>query len=445
MTFDKKTWNFDDTPTEEDANRWEEGINEALKSIVPKHVTGDWNDITEDGIYHGEATMLNAPIYVYGPDSYKSSAAKVFVNTNLSIQGTVCVQLAVVTTLTGRVHEMLQVRYLLLDGTWSAWEGFLGRNEFVHFINRQDNPHGVTKEQIAGLNHKIVEIGENTTVNESTNPNNQGAIVIGRNAHVTMNSISIGRNSTTNNYNSVAIGYDSEGNGTYSTSLGYYSVASGSGTALGRSAKAIGSTSVALGGYSIADGTGSVAIGRGSHVINSGEGVLGVSNTGATPGVWTVPGSFSVGGSKNFEIPHPKPEKSATHRIRHGAVESPTAGDTLYRYTVKATDDNDVQYIDLPDYFIYLNKDVQIFVTPQGHFSNGYGVLNRETEQLEIHCQSPGEYNVIVIGTRNDYHQSIQEWDIRGVEREIGESWAGETYAFSVDEIVEVEEIKEAE
>lgn len=88
-------------------------------------------------------------------------------------------------------------------------------------------------------------------------------------------------------------------------------------------------------------------------------------------------------------------------------------------------------------------QNVQVFVTPQGHFGNGYGELNRENEQLEIHCQLEGEYNVLVIGTRNDNHQSVQDWDIKGVEREIGQSWTGETYAFEVDEIMEVEEIKE--
>ena len=158
---------------------------------------------------------------------------------------------------------------------------------------------------------------------------------------------------------------------------------------------------------------------------------------------WKVPGSFTVNGLKNFEIPHPHPDKKATHVIRHGVVESPTAGDTLYRYQIQSTKENDLVTIDLPDYFMHLNKDVQIFVTPQGHFGNGYGVLNREAEQLEIHCQYEGEYNVLVIGTRNDDHQSVQDWGIKGVEREIGESWTGETYVFEVDEIIEVEEIKE--
>lgn len=183
-----------------------------------------------------------------------------------------------------------------------------------------------------------------------------------------------------------------------------------------------------------------VALGANAKSLNNGEGVLGNDQH---VNDWVVPGKFTVKGTKNFEIPHPKPEKKATHVIRHGAVESPTAGDTLYRYKVQADKDDDLVVIDLPDYFIWLNKNVQIFVTPQGHFGNGYGLLNRETEQLEIHCQYEGEYNVLVIGTRNDDHQSVQDWDIKGVEREIGESWTGETYVFEVDEILEVEEIKE--
>lgn len=45
-------------------------------------------------------------------------------------------------------------------------------------------------------------------------------------------------------------------------------------------------------------------------------------------------GSFSVTGTKQFEMPHPKPDLMHTHVLRHGAVESPTAGDTLYRYFI---------------------------------------------------------------------------------------------------------------
>jgi hypothetical protein len=241
----------------------------------------------------------------------------------------------------------------------------------------------------------------------------------------------------------LGLGSNASATGDYAVALGYGASAAGIySVALGVDASAAKASSVALGVDASAAGSFSVALGNTASAENNNEGILGTTGP-YTTNKWKVPGDFTVSGTKNFEIPHPKPEKSATHVIRHGAVESPTPGDTLYRWKIQATKDNDIITIDLPDYFIYLNKDVQIWVTGQGHFGNGYGTLNRETEQLEIHCQFAGEYNVLVIGTRNDDHQSVQDWYIKGVEREIGESWTGETYAFSVDEIMEVEEIKE--
>lgn len=193
---------------------------------------------------------------------------------------------------------------------------------------------------------------------------------------------------------------------------------------------------IAIGYSSTASGKHSVAISTNSKALNDNDIALG----GDTHSV-NILGELNVRGTKNFEMPHPKPEKMATHRIRHGTVETPSAGDNLYRYQITSTKDNDTQIIDLPDYFIHLNKNVQVFVTPQEHFGNGYGNLNRGTEQLEIHCESEGKYNILVIGTRNDNHQSVQNWDVKGVEREIGESWNGETYVFEVEEITDVEEI----
>lgn len=242
------------------------------------------------------------------------------------------------------------------------------------------------------------------------------------------NSVALGVDSTAHFTQSVAIGREAHTNSAGSTALGYLSRSYAGSTAVGDRAESTGQYSVALGRFATA--------------LNNNEGVLGGSDTGV-PNKWNVPGDFSVSGTKNFEIPHPQPDKKSSHRLRHSAVESPTAGDTLYRFKVESKQEDDKQYITLPDYFIHLNKDVQIFVTPQGHYGNGYGVLNEETEQLEIHCQYEGEYNVLVIGTRNDDHQSVQDWHIKGVEREIGESWTGETYAFSVDEIIDVKEIKE--
>ena len=253
--------------------------------------------------------------------------------------------------------------------------------------------------------------------------------------------VAIGAGSSAPSYSSVAVGEEAKALGSHSLALGPKAEVSNYQTApiaIGWKASAQSHYSMALGANAEASSSEATAIGVGALANNTYDVVLGRDSSNVK-----VPGNFNVSGTKNFEIPHPKPTKRATHVLRHGTVESPTVGDTLYRWRVLAPDDNGLVLIDLPDYFIHLNKDVQIFVTPQGHFGNGYGVLDEETEQLEIHCQLAGEYNVLVIGTRNDDHQSVQDWYIKGVEREIGESWTGETYVFSVDEILEVEEIKE--
>ena len=312
----------------------------------------------------------------------------------------------------------------------------------------QDNVHGLRSEKVV--------IGRNSNADDA------GFIAIGDGAEATsdqLSSIAIGKNAKTDSFlgRTVVIGENASA-GDSSVVIGTDSqVSKGSGIAIGRNAKITttttdtyaiaigrdslisgGSWNIALGKEAESSAPYSAAIGDRAITENTNDIVVGINSHHTK-----IPGNFTVSGTKNFEIPHPKPEKKATHVIRHGAVESPTPGDTLYRYKITATKDNDLVTIDLPDYFIYLNKDVQIWVTGQGHFGNGYGILNRETEQLEIHCQNSGEYNVLAIGTRNDDHQSVQEWYIKGVEREVGESWTGETYAFSIDEIMEVEEIKE--
>jgi hypothetical protein len=290
--------------------------------------------------------------------------------------------------------------------------------------------HAVGQHNIAiGNDAQAINYEKAIAIGNLSRARKANAIAIGTNAHTdASDSISMGVNAkVVSGGGSVIIGPEANGTGDFAIALGYNTkTGDGYGVAIGANAEN--------------KGYYSVAIGRNAVNLNGGEGCLGEASWTKD---WRVPGTFKVNGTKNFEMPHPKPEKKATHVIRHGTVESPTAGDTLYRYRVVAIKENDLVTIDLPDYFIWLNKDVQIFVTPQGHFGNSYGVLNREAEQLEIHCQYEGEYNVLVIGTRNDDHQSVQDWDLKGVERETGESWTGETYAFEVDEIIEVEEIKE--
>ncbi|MED4461868.1 phage tail protein [Metabacillus fastidiosus] len=181
----------------------------------------------------------------------------------------------------------------------------------------------------------------------------------------------------------------------------------------------------------------STAIGAFSRARNMYDGVLGTSVSDGNTHRWIIPGSLSVAGTKNFEIPHPAPHKLDTHVIRHGAVESPTAGDTLYRFTIEAITDGQQVELQLPDYFQYLNTNVDVWVNGHRHFGRAFGEV--VGDKLLVTCEKAGQYKVLVIGTRND--ENVQDWHVRGVEREIGESWLGETYMFEDEEIINADEI----
>lgn len=304
-----------------------------------------------------------------------------------------------------------------IEGTPQAWQA---GTEVARFFTAYDHnsiidnfvAHKAEKasvDNVHGLRNAQIALGENSVASGVR------SIAIGRGSQVARsNSISIGNVASVVGQNTIAIGSEASAADAFGSA------------AIGGQAK------VEAGGYNM-------ALGYGAKVSNAYEGILGVPTSGYGPRHIIVPGNFTVNGTKNFEIPHPKPSKKDTHRIRHAAVESPTEGDTLYRYKISADKDNDLVIINLPDYFIWLNKDVQIFVTGQGHFGNGYGELNKESEHLEIHCQFKGEYNVLVVGTRKD--DNVQDWSIKGVEREVGESWLGETYVIADEEIISYEEV----
>jgi hypothetical protein len=115
--------------------------------------------------------------------------------------------------------------------------------------------------------------------------------------------------------------------------------------------------------------------------------------------------------SGTFRIDHPNPEKTHTHYLSHSFVESPTAGDNIYRFLVNV--ENGTATIELPDYYKHLNTDDQVWVTPQGHFGSGYGIVNNEQTSVTIHANTDGEYNVLLIGTRKDI-DAVHHW--QGVE-----------------------------
>jgi hypothetical protein len=125
-----------------------------------------------------------------------------------------------------------------------------------------------------------------------------------------------------------------------------------------------------------------------------------------------ITGSLTKG-SGTFDIPHPIPEKAEKgYRLRHSFVESNNAGDNLYRYKIKT---KNLKYtIELPEYFSYLNKDVQIFISPYKHFGSAYGEYS-ESNTVEISANFEGEYNVLIVGTRKDLVGETN-WNEFGVE-----------------------------
>ena len=118
--------------------------------------------------------------------------------------------------------------------------------------------------------------------------------------------------------------------------------------------------------------------------------------------------------TKNFKIKHPEPGKEA-YFLFHSAVESPNEGDNIYRYKIDIS--NKEHQLELPSYFQYLNKNVQVFISPSGHFGRAYGEINENT--LSIYAEENGEYNILVIGTRQD-EAAVNNWE--GVEKHFNDS-----------------------
>lgn len=114
----------------------------------------------------------------------------------------------------------------------------------------------------------------------------------------------------------------------------------------------------------------------------------------------------------SFQISHPDPVKTEAKDLWHSFVESPTAGDNLYRFEVEV--ENGQATIDLPDYYKHLNKNDQVWVNAKNHFGRAYGVVNQEQTTLTVFADVDGEYNVLLIGTRKD-KDATKAW--KGTER----------------------------
>ncbi|MFN7091520.1 MAG: hypothetical protein ACK4P4_13275 [Allorhizobium sp.] len=136
-------------------------------------------------------------------------------------------------------------------------------------------------------------------------------------------------------------------------------------------------------------------------------------------------GNFTVSGvlsktSGTFDIPHPDPEKSETHRLRHSFVESPTRGDNIYRFSVDVEFANQPSTVEipLPGYWPHLNENPQVWVSAADHFGQAFGKVNEEGTAIVVtYDGTPGTYNALLIGTRCD--QLSKVFDEKGVEYEL--------------------------
>jgi hypothetical protein len=115
--------------------------------------------------------------------------------------------------------------------------------------------------------------------------------------------------------------------------------------------------------------------------------------------------------SGKFVIPHPDPAKESEYDLVHSFVESPTAGDTLYRYEILVQ--NCSYTLQLPDYFKFLNENPQVKVAPKDHFGRGYGIVDELLSCVTFCTTQDGKYNVLILGTRKDC-DAVRTW--KGVE-----------------------------
>jgi hypothetical protein len=134
--------------------------------------------------------------------------------------------------------------------------------------------------------------------------------------------------------------------------------------------------------------------------------IIGSNRTANAANTTFVEYLSKLGGT--FSIPHPNPDLTNDFLLNHSFVETPTAGDNIYRFTVKA-DDKGKYTVNLPDYFPYLNGDVQVWVTCANGFGLAFGIYESESNTISVNTSEQGTYNILVIGTRIDnYTRSWQ-------------------------------------
>ena len=118
-------------------------------------------------------------------------------------------------------------------------------------------------------------------------------------------------------------------------------------------------------------------------------------------------------GSGSFRIPHPDPSKNEDYDLMHNFVESPTAGENIYRFKLFYDTKAGNTFIQLPDYFPFLNENVQVWVTADV-LELVIGIYDEKLNQVRFETYGNGiNLSILVIGTRKD-EIALKYW--KGVE-----------------------------
>ena len=226
-----------------------------------------------------------------------------------------------------------------------------------------------------------------------------------------------------------ALGANAEASDSQSTALGTNAEASDPiTTALGRSSEASATGATALGFGAEASGLESTALGRDAEALTDDAGTLGVATGDTGTSDWTVPGDFTVEGSKDFEIDHPS--KPGTHDLRHGAFEGPVPGGLIYSETVEVDDTERSLDGILPGYIT--QNDFGTAWSDHVNEDEGFNTGYIDTDTWTLHVEEPGVYDVTLIGERDD-EKALSNGKHR-TEKPKGERWNGEPRTYYRDD-----------
>ena len=102
-------------------------------------------------------------------------------------------------------------------------------------------------------------------------------------------------------------------------------------------------------------------------------------------------------------------------RLRHSFVESPTAGDNIYRWQIKVTRENGKFFIKLPKYWTHLNTNPMVWVSSADQPAASFGYVDMKQEKVIVQADRVGTYNVLLLGTRKD-SLATNNWKELGME-----------------------------